>query len=126
MYDENSRIKFSFSRKQRLLTPYDYKNVFENVTIRFKNLYFLLLVKNNGLSYARLGIVIAKKQIKKAHDRNRIKRIVRESFRLKQHEFKGIDIIFLAYQRIGMLTEIERIKCLDEYWLKLQKRCNNS
>lgn len=45
---------------------------------------------------ARLGLVVGKKHLKKAVDRNRFKRLVRESFRHHQEQLKGLDIIVLA------------------------------
>lgn len=126
VYDKDNQLSFRFSRKQRLLTPKEYKSVFENPLGRFKSQHFLLLVKRNQLESARLGTVIAKKQIKKAHDRNTIKRLVRESFRLRQHELRGIDIVFLAYRSLESLNNVEISKCLDEYWLKLMARYRNS
>ncbi len=93
---------------------------------RFKSQHFLLLIKHNQLDDARLGLVVAKKQIKKAFARNSIKRIVRENFRLKQYELKGFDIVFLAYRSLELLDNVEINKCLDEYWLKLKTRYHNS
>lgn len=124
--DEQNGLSFNFSCRQRLLTPKDFKAVFEDPLGRFKSQYFLLLVKRNQLEHARLGIVVAKKQIKKACARNSIKRIVRESFRYRQHELKGLDIVFLAYQKLESLDKVETSKCLDEYWSKLIKRFNGA
>lgn len=122
MYDQDKQLKFRFSRKQRLLTPKEYQAVFEKPLGRFKSQYFLLLVKRNALPYARLGLIVAKKQIKRAYIRNSIKRLARESFRLRQHDLKGLDIVFLAYRSLEALDKVEISKCLDEYWLKLKAR----
>lgn len=48
------------------------------------------------MPYARLGMAISKKIIKKAVDRNRIKRFLRESFRLNQQNLDCFDIVVLA------------------------------
>ena len=44
---------------------------------------------------ARLGIVAAKRNVKLAVDRNRLKRFVRESFRLQQQQLSGLDLVVL-------------------------------
>jgi len=47
----------------------------------------------NGLTEPRLGIIAAKKFSKRAVDRNRGKRLVREFFRLMQKEVLPLDIV---------------------------------
>lgn len=48
----------------------------------------------NGLDHARLGISVGKKKVRHAHDRNRIKRVVREAFRLSKADWPvGIDYV---------------------------------
>lgn len=66
--------------------------------------HFLLLATSNGLDNPRLGLVVAKKKVKLSVNRNKVKRQVRESFRLNQHELPSVDIIFLAR---GGLTEMD-------------------
>lgn len=92
----------NFKKSRRLRSKKDYDNVFANAQkIATKN--FLILYRNNSVNHARLGLIIAKKVANKAHDRNRLKRIVRENFRTKSY-LPAVDIIFLA--RAG-LADIE-------------------
>jgi len=42
---------------------------------------------------ARLGLIVAKRGVAQAHERNRIKRVVRDYFRQKQQEFAALDIV---------------------------------
>ncbi len=51
--------------------------------------------KINNLNYPRIKIIINKKHIKYSYKRNKIKRIIKESFRLNQHNIKNIDLILL-------------------------------
>ena len=69
-----------FSRQSRLLKPAEFKLVFQQAT-RSSDEYFRMLARPNELQHHRLGLAISKKTCAKAVGRNRIKRIVRESFR---------------------------------------------
>ena len=55
---------------------------------------FIVLHKINTEKKARLGLAISKKALPRANQRNRIKRLLRESFR--QHSLPSIDLVFLA------------------------------
>ena len=63
-----------------MLKPAEFKLVFQQA-IRSSDEYFRMLARPNELQHHRLGLAIAKKTCAKAVGRNRIKRIVRESFR---------------------------------------------
>ena len=80
--------------------------------------FFLLLVNKNEYNYPRLGLIIAKKNVKLAVKRNRIKRIVRESFR-NQKLIKNLDVIFLAKKGIGGLSNQELRDQLNIQWGKI-------
>jgi len=67
----------------------------------------------------RLGLVIAKKNVSRAVDRNRVKRILRESFRLNQGLLPAVDIVILARSGVGSLDkDAIRIK-IDKLWQDL-------
>ncbi|HET9678482.1 MAG TPA: ribonuclease P protein component [Buchnera sp. (in: enterobacteria)] len=69
----------------RLLNRKDFNYVFLNPKrIAFKELV-LLSRKNDTFQHSRIGIIISKKNIKKSNERNRIKRLVRETFRISQN-----------------------------------------
>ncbi|EKF73673.1 ribonuclease P, protein component [Alcanivorax hongdengensis A-11-3] len=85
----------AFTRQQRLLTGAQYQAVFDKPSLKISNAAFLLLVRENPVPEARLGLVIGRKRARRAVDRARIKRRAREQFRLRQHDLAGLDIIFL-------------------------------
>lgn len=91
---------FSFKKKQRLLNKSDYEHVFAHAKKTITK-DFVILGRKNELGHARLGLALSKKMIAKAHDRNRIKRLLREQFR--KEALPAIDLIFLA--RHGVATE---------------------
>lgn len=106
-----------FKKGQRLLTANDYRNVFSNAKKIDKNQIFLLIRRNN-LGFSRLGLAISKKNVQKACQRNRIKRVVRESFRLSQ--LPGFDIIALSRKGVADLSNEQLRTKLCQSWQKLK------
>ena len=78
-----------------------------------------MLARNNSLDYARLGLVTSKKKAKRAVDRNLVKRLARETFRLHQHQLGGLDVLVLL---CSLPKEDDRIQLraqLEALWVKL-------
>ncbi len=69
-----------FSRQSRLLKPGEFQLVFQD-PIRSNDHYFKVLARENSKELHRLGMAVSKKACARAVDRNRIKRVIRESFR---------------------------------------------
>lgn len=107
---------FAFKKTHRLLTKKDYSHVFEQAK-KIVTSEFIILFRENNLGYARLGLALSKKMIAKAHDRNRIKRLIRESFR--QKELPGVDMIFLARQGVAKQANSNINTRLGKSWEKL-------
>ncbi|MBD3585812.1 ribonuclease P protein component [Salinimonas sp. HHU 13199] len=111
-----------FSRELRLLTPSHFTYVFNDATPAVSPA-FTLLARHNELGHPRLGITLAKKRIRKAHDRNRLKRLIRESFRHRAGTLPDIDIVIVGKSGADKLTNDEVFAMLDKQWKKLVKRC---
>lgn len=107
---------FAFKKTQRLLKKIDYDYVFDKAR-KIVTSDFIILYRENKLGYARLGLALSKKMIAKAHDRNRIKRLLREKFR--QSRLPAVDIIFLARQGIAKQTSSCINTKLSKTWEKL-------
>ncbi|MEY4588849.1 MAG: hypothetical protein RL497_925 [Pseudomonadota bacterium] len=115
-----------FTKQQRLLEARDFSALFADAPIRASHPCFLMLCNLNKHEKARLGLVIAKKQIKKSHDRNRLKRLIRESFRLQQHKLPVIDAIVLARKGADALSNSEIQVVLHGLWKRINKRANQN
>ena len=112
-----------FPASLRLLTAEDYKRVFNN-PVKLVCPPFTLLAVPNHTQCARLGLIVAKKNVRRAVDRNRLKRLARESFRLNQQQLPSYDIVLLARRGSSQLANKVLFEHLEQLWIRLQKRVN--
>ncbi|WP_368164640.1 ribonuclease P protein component [Aeromonas sp. R6-2] len=113
----------TFPRELRLLTPDHFKRVFAE-PVRAASPQLTLLAVPNSLDHPRLGLAVPKKALKRAVWRNRVKRVVRESFRLKQHQLPAIDIVVIVKGGVREMDNEELFKLLEKLWRTLSRRCN--
>lgn len=60
------------------------------------NKYLIMYIKENNTPYNRLGISVSKK-VGNSVIRHRVKRLIKESYRLQENMFKGgLDIVVVA------------------------------
>jgi ribonuclease P protein component len=113
-----------FGRKLRLLTASDYKAVFDAADYKVSSPQLLVLAINTGRVNPRLGLVISKKNIRFAVQRNRVKRLIRESFRHHQLELAGLDIVVLARKALDQLDNHSITQLTEKLWQDLIRRHN--
>lgn len=106
----------------RLLRPAEFQAVFDGAQYKVGEAGFLLLARANACGHARLGLVIAKKKVRRAVDRNRLKRIVRNSFRLHQADLPATDVIFMARQDLAQRPAPELHAALGQAWKRLRRQ----
>ena len=105
-------------KQYRIRKQKEFENVFNKG--RYVSEWFLTLkFVSNDLGFSRFGFIISNKVSKKAVERNRAKRLLRESIRLFQNKIKPqIDFVFIAKKEIIGKDFAEVNDCVE----KLLKR----
>lgn len=111
---------YSFTKSSRLLKKAEFDFVFKSAK-RLAQPAFTVLTRPNQLDRPRLGLIIAKKTAKKAVQRNRVKRITRETFRLNQHELPNVDMVVLSKKGISEIDSSELFKQFEKICAKLKR-----
>lgn len=112
----------AFGKKNRLLNAGDYQSVFRRARYKVSSKHILILAIENRSAHARLGLVVGKKHIKLAVQRNRFKRLARESFRHQQQALAGLDIIILVRGNLSGEENARIRQNIDTLWLDLIRR----
>ena len=106
-----------------MLTPAQFKSVFSN-PIKASSAEITLLAIPNTEQHPRMGLTVAKRFVKRANQRNRIKRVIRDSFRLNQHDIPHLDIVVLVRNGVMEMENSEINKSIEKLWRKLSRRYN--
>ena len=80
-----------------------------------------MLCRDSKDETARLGMAISKKHCRKATQRNRIKRVVRESFRKNQQQLAGLDIVVINQPAAAMADNGSMNDSLEQHWQRCTK-----
>nr|WP_242469397.1 ribonuclease P protein component [Rhabdochromatium marinum] len=97
--------------------------------VRSADAYFVVIgvvdTRRNDIDMqqSRLGLAISRKVAPRAVDRNRIKRIVRESFRLAQAQWtdRHIDFVVMARRATASTGNHALFHSLQRHWLRLSR-----
>ena len=95
-----------------MLTPSQFTFVFQQPQ-RAGTPQITILGRLNSLGHPRIGLTVA---VRRAHERNRIKRLTRESFRLRQHELPAMDFVVVAKKGVADLDNRALSEALEKLW----------
>ncbi|AMW32897.1 ribonuclease P protein component [Fervidobacterium changbaicum] len=109
--------RYTFRKRERLRLRRDISLVFRfGKAIQSEN--FVVLYKKNGLDYSRLAIIV-KRKFGKANRRNKLRRWIRECFRLNKDIIpKGYDFIVIARRALSEKFENSSYKSVCESLLE--------
>lgn len=113
-----------FQRCMRLLTARDYERVFQQPQ-KSSSKALTVLARQSGQGLARLGLAIPRKQIRRAVERNRIKRLIRESFRRHQDLLQGLDVVVIGRSDLLKKNSQWIFENLENHWRQVSERCNS-
>lgn len=91
---------YSFPKTARLLRAAEFTAVFRQAELNVSAGPLRIRAIKNRMRCARLGLVVTKKGNPKAHRRNRLKRIIREQFRLAAMNLPSVDIVVQVFGEI--------------------------
>src|SRR5580698_1594330 len=80
---------------------------------------FSVRYRQNDLGHARLGLAISKRVSKRAVERNRIKRLLRESFRRVRSQLPPLDLVVMAREQAAGVPGPELLAEIDALWRRL-------
>lgn len=115
----------AFTRAQRLLKPEQFTRVFRTGRRRGDPCFTVIAASGPGPA-ARLGLAVSKKVSKSAVQRNRIKRLVRESFRQNGAHFGQLDIVVMARPGAASCDNAELANSIDLLLKRTARLCDAS
>ncbi len=128
----NGNKLFSFPKKEKLTSKITIDRLFKTGESRFKYPFRVLFLSADSYTedFPQILISVSKRNFKRAVDRNRIKRLIREAYRLQKHELLSlfpskpshVAILYTAKQEI----QLEELKKKLYLIIKMTQSDNNS
>jgi ribonuclease P protein component len=110
--------EFDLPRSARLLSRADFASLRER-SERIATRSFVAEYRPSTKGLARMGVAISRRVSKRAVDRNRIRRTIRESFRRQRAALPAIDVLVIARSLAAQQINAALRADLDTLWRKL-------
>ena len=115
---------YRFPRGARLTRKPEFDHVFRTPLQRLRSGPLRLIAAENRMCVSRLGVVAPRRVLRRAIDRNRAKRQIRESFRHARGRLPTWDIVIVVTSRgDGRPIEVAQLRrAADDLWEKLSRK----
>ncbi|GAC1451446.1 MAG: ribonuclease P protein component [Steroidobacteraceae bacterium] len=114
--------RLTLPAQRRLRRKYDFDAAYASGR-RLGDGFFSVTVKSNTLSAPRLGLAVGVKVAGGGVGRNRLRRVIRESFRVHQHELPAVDLVVSARPRAKDAPAKALHASLHALWKEVAARC---
>lgn len=114
----------SLPRRSRLTAQAQFRNVFQQPVVS-SDAWFKVLARPNGLELSRLGLAVSRQVDPRAVERNRLKRIVRESFRehyTPDADRNPADLVVLPRREAVTISNVQLRERLSRHWARIDER----
>lgn len=117
----------AFPRSARLTKPGDFKRVFDQA-VASGDAYLRVLARPGAGSRSRLGMAVSRQVDRKASVRNRIKRVIRESFRQsfgaqgRYANTEPLDFVVLPRTACGTISNAQLFASLEKHWARVVEK----
>lgn len=118
------RQRLTHSQERRLRKKREFDAVYAHGR-RFGNSFFGVTTHVNEKGWPRLGLAVAVKTAGNAVERNRIRRVIREFFRLHQHEIPALDLVVSARLRARGADSAQLRAQLEPLWQEVRAKCGS-
>jgi len=117
--------RLTFPPSRRLRRKYEFDTVHSGGK-RISDRFFGIVAAPNDLNAPRLGMAVGLKASGNSVRRNRVRRLIRESFRLHQTELPAVDLVVSARATTRDAGAAELRASLEALWQKVRVRCDSS
>lgn len=112
----------NFTPTQRLVHKPQFDAVYQKGS-KLGDSCFLVLIRPNDTNMARLGLSVSARTVGNAVNRNRIKRVIRNSFRLAAAQLPAVDIVINTRPGARDASNAQLAERLSQHWKNVVKRC---
>jgi ribonuclease P protein component len=122
---EHPSVSRRFPRASRLTDKPQFDDVHRKGQ-RNSDALFLVITRPNEVGRARLGLAVGVKAAGNSVERNRLKRLARESFRHRQQDLPAVDVVVNARAAAARSANDEIRASLTQHWDRIVRRCARS